>query len=137
MTEIPLVPETKMVDVGKLITRELIGQKSHMICIHNYVRIFDFIPRFWSCPPDKDCLYILSSSKNSFSHILISRDSTLSISISRNNLTMPISKTQPNTRNVGAYIFCDLFFSCSAFSVRLVPVSNTASEISSNPERDK
>ena len=46
-------------------------------------------------------------------------------------------KTQLNTRNMGAYTFYDLFLSCSAFSVWLVPVSKTASEISSNPERDK
>ena len=75
----------------------------------------------------------------SFSHILTSRDSILFlfISTSRNSLTVPISKTQLNTRNMGAYTFCNLFLSCSAFSVRLFPVSNTASEISSNPERDK
>ena len=32
---------------------------------------------------------------------------------------------------MGAYTFCNLFLSYSAFSVRLVPVSNTASKISS------
>ena len=47
-----------------------------MICAHNNVRNFDFILRIWSRPHDKDCLYILSSSKNSFSHILTYRDST-------------------------------------------------------------
>ena len=55
-----------------------------MICAHNYVHILDFVLRIWSQPHDKDCLYILSFSKNSLSlslslsHILISRDSTLS-----------------------------------------------------------
>ena len=118
-----------------------------MICAHNFVCIFDFIPRIWSRPHDKDCLYILSSSKNSLSHILTSRHSSLSlyiyiyiyifISTSRNSLTLSVSKTQLNTRNMGAYTFYDLYISCSAFSVRLVPVSKTASEFPSNPERDK
>ena len=65
--------------------------------------------------------------------VSLSLSLSLFISTSRNSLTLP----QLNTRNMGAYTFCDLFLSCSAFSVRLVPVSNTASEISSNPERDK
>ena len=126
-----------------------------MICAHNHARVFDFIPCIWSRPHDKDCLYILSSSKNSFSHISTYGDVSLSLSISlththtfwlpeivlslfistsRNSLTLPVSKTQLNTRNMGAYTFCDPFLSCSAFSVRLVPASNSASEISSNPE---
>ena len=79
MAVISLVSETKMADVGKLIS---LGQESHRICAHNYVRTFDFIPHIWSRPHDKDCLYILSSSKNSSSHILTSRDSSLSLSLS-------------------------------------------------------
>ena len=67
------------------------------------------------------------TSNNSFSYILTSRDS----------LALPASDTQLNTRNVGAYILCDLFLSCSAFLAELVPVLRTASDISSNPERDK
>ena len=60
MTVVPLVPETKIADVGKLIkSREPIGQESHV------VRNFDFVPRFWSRLHDKNCLYILSSFKNS------------------------------------------------------------------------
>ena len=65
---IALVPETKMVDVGKLISLgEPIGQESHMISAHKYICNFDFVPCIWSRPHDKDCLYILLSSKNSFS----------------------------------------------------------------------
>ena len=43
--------------------------------------------------------------------ISTSRDSTLSlfISTSRNSLTLPVSKTQLDTRNMGVYTFCDLF----------------------------
>ena len=35
------------------------------------------------------------------------------------------------------YTFCNLFLSCSAFSVRLALALNTSTEISSNPEKDK
>ena len=45
----PLVPETKMADVSKLISpQEPIGEESPMICTHNYVRNFDFVPPIWS-----------------------------------------------------------------------------------------
>ena len=74
MAVIPLVPETKMVDVSKLIS---LGQESHLICVHNYVCTFDFVPHIWRQPHDKDCLYILLSSTNFLSHILTSRDSTI------------------------------------------------------------
>ena len=34
-----------MVDVGKLISLENIGQEIYVSCAHNYVHTFDFIPR--------------------------------------------------------------------------------------------
>ena len=75
MAVIPLVPETNMADVGKLINLgDLFGQESHVMCAHNYVCIFDFVPRIWSRPHDKDCLYIFSSFTFSLT------DSTLSLS---------------------------------------------------------
>ena len=80
MAVLPLVPETKMADVGKLITRKPIGQESHVVSVHNYVRNFDFVPRIWSRLCDKDCLYILSSSKNSLSYIATYRNNILSYS---------------------------------------------------------
>ena len=72
-------------------------------------------------------IYILSSSNNPLSYILTSRGS----------LSLPASDTRLNTRNMGAYILCDRFLSCSAFSAGLVLVLRTTSDISSNPERDK
>ena len=109
--------------------------------------------------------YILTSRDStlslslSLSYILTSRDSTLSLSLSllhfdfqrqhslspslsyiltsRDSLALPASDTQFNTRNMGAYILCNLFLSCSAFSAGLVPVLHTASDILSNPKRDK
>ena len=99
--------------------QEPIGWENHRICAHNCVCTFDFFPRIWSWPHDKDCLYVLSSSRISFSRIVTSRDSTLSllISTSRNSLTLPVSKTQFNTRNIGADTFCNLFLSSFGFLV--------------------
>ena len=100
--------------------------------------------------------------QHSFSSILTTRDSTLSLPFwlletalflfhfdfqrqhsfssiltTRDSLALPASDIQLNTRNIGAYILCDFFLSCSAFSTRLVQVLLTASDILSNPERDK
>ena len=74
----------------------------------------------------------------SLSHILTSRNHTLSYILTyRDILAWPASDTQINTCNMGAYILCDFFLSCSAFLAGLVPVSCTVSDISLNPERDK
>ena len=58
-----------------------------MISAHNYVRNFDFVPCIWSWLHDKDCLYILLSSKHSLSHILTSRDDTLSYFVTSRDKT--------------------------------------------------
>ena len=47
MAVMPLVPETKMADVGKVTSLgEPIGLENHVVSAHNYVRNFNFIPRF-------------------------------------------------------------------------------------------
>ena len=48
MVVIPLVPKKNMVDVSKLISLKPVGQESHVICAHNYICTFDFVPRIWS-----------------------------------------------------------------------------------------
>ena len=83
---------------------------------HNYVCNFDFVPRIWSRLHDKDYLYILSSSKNSFS--------PFGLTESTHSLTFRLPAVNP----AKIYTFCHLFLSYSAFSVRLIPASNTASE---------
>ena len=68
-----------MVDIGKLMSLEnLLVRKVTWFVLTTTSAPLIFIPHIWSRPHDKDCLYILSSSKNLFSHILTSRDSTLS-----------------------------------------------------------
>ena len=168
MAVIPLVPETKMVDVDKLIS---FGKLSvwkvtwfvltttstplilfrvfgtdHMTWLTSiYTRLSGTLSLFLSLSP----ILTYRDSTHSLSHILTSKDGTLSVSLclslslslfistTRISLTLPVSKTQLNTCIMGAYTFCNLFLSGYAFSVRLVPGPKTASEISSNPERDK
>ena len=119
-----------------------------MICAHNYVRNFDFVPHIWGRLHDKDCLYILSSSKNSFSPLRLTNTTySLSQFYLQRHHSLSLSHTHTHTHThtfwlqavnpTKVYTFHNLFLSCSAFSVRLLPASNTASEISSNPERDK
>ena len=83
MAAIPLVPETKMVDVGKLISLEnLLVRKVTWFVLTTTSTSLIFNLHIWSRPHDKDFLYIISSSKNSLSHILTYRDSTHTFSLS-------------------------------------------------------
>ena len=137
----PLVTETKMVDVGKLLSLEnLLVRKITWFVLTNTSATLIFFPAHLEPSTWQGLsIYTLVFQELILSHFHLQRQHTFSlfISTSRNSLTLPLSKTQLNTRNMCAYTFSDFFLSCSAFSVRLVPVSNTALEISSNPERDK
>ena len=73
-----------------------------MICAHNYVRTFDFILRIWNRPHDKDCLYILSSSKNSLlSHFNFQWQHPLSVTFwlteTGNSLSLSLSLSLSHT----------------------------------------
>ena len=155
-----LVPETKMVDVGELINlgNQLVRKVTWFVltttsatlilsrtfgadCMTRIACIYSRLPgthslTFW-LTEITHTLILLDFDFQRQHSLSLSLSPSLFISTSRNSLTMPVCKTQFNTRNIGAYTFCNLFLSCSAFLVRLFPVSNTASEISSNPERDK
>ena len=87
MAVMPLVPETKMVDVGKLISLgNLLVRK---VCNSDFVR------RFWSQLHDKNCLYILSffhfksQRQLTLLHYNFQRQLTLSILTSRDNTLFP------------------------------------------------
>ena len=122
MAVMPLVPETEMAVVGKLISLgNLFVRKVTWLVLITTSATLIFVPRIWNRLYDKDCLYILSSSKHSFSYIVISRDNTHSFSYVL-------------TSSTKMYTFRNLFLSCSAFSIRLLPSSNTASEISQTPK---
>ena len=136
MVVIPLVPETKLVDGGKLISLENLLVRRIMLFVLTTMCAPLILSRAFGADHMKRIAYIYSRLPRILS-LSLSLSLSLFISTSRKSLTLPVSKTQLNTRNMGVYTFCDLFLTCSAFSVRLVPASNTASEISSNRERDK
>ena len=132
---IPFVPETKMVDVGfeNLLIRKVTW---FMLTITSAPLI---LSRAFGADHMTRIAHIYSWLAVTPSLTFWLPETALSLfsfRLRRNSLTLPVSKIQLNTRNMGAYTFCDLFLSCSAFSARLVPVSRMDSDISSNPERD-
>ena len=152
MVMIPLVPETKMANVGKLISLgNLLVRKvtwfvltttlASLILSRAFGAIHTMkIAYIYSRLPRTLILSIFTYRVNtlSLSHILTYRDSSLSLSLfistSRNSLTLPVSKTQFNTGNMDAYTFCNFFLSCSAFTVRLLPASNQPQKFCQTPK---
>ena len=161
MAVIPLVLETKIVDVSKLISLKnllvskimwfvLTTMSTTLILSRTFgadrmtriANIYSHLPRTHSLHFDLQRQHTHSLSLSLSLHFDLQRQHTLSLSLSlslfiltsRNSFTLPVSKTQINTRNMGAYTFSNFFLCCSAFSVRFVPASNTASEISTNPK---
>ena len=161
MAVMPLVPDTKMADFGKLICLGyiLVRKVTWLVLTTTSANLILFVPRIWSRLHDKDCLYILPSSKHSFSFTFWLTETALSLSPLRltetthslhfdlqKQLSLSISTHWDNTLSyiwllavnpTKMYTFCNPFLSSSAFSVGLFPASNTSSEISTNPERDK
>ena len=141
MAVIPLVPETKMRDVAKLTSLEnlLIRKITWFLLTSTSAALI--LSRAFGAEHMIRIAYIYSRLPRTHFHTFWLPETALSLSLfistSRNSLTLPLSKARLNTRNLGAYTFLDLFLTFSAFSVRFVPVLNTASEISPNPERDK
>ena len=168
MAVIPLVPETKMADVGKLIslgnllvrkvmwfmlttmsatlilscafgadrTTRIVYIYSHLLRTHSLHFVFQRLHTH----THTHTLSLSLSLSLSHTHFNFQRQHTLSLSsfwLPETAWPCQLVSSQFNTLNMGAYKFCNLFLSCSTFSVRLVPASNTASEILSNPERDK
>ena len=138
---IPLVPKTKMADISKLISlRNLLVRK-----VTWFVLTTKSATLILSCAFGANCMtriaYIYSRLPRTYSlHFHLHRQHTLSLTFWLPETELSLSLhlvTQLNMRNMGVYTFCNLFLSCSAFLVRLLPASNTASDISSNPERDK
>ena len=87
----PPVPETKVADVGKLISLgNLLVRKVTWFVLTTTSVTLIFVPRFWSRLHDKNCLYILSSFKNSFLSISTHKDNTFSYTAThRDNSLFP------------------------------------------------
>ena len=125
-------------------SREPIGQESHVVSAQNYVRNFDFVPRFWSRLHDKNCLNILLSIKNSFFfyfdsqrqtallHCDLQRQLTLSILTSRDNTLSFSYIWLPAVNPTKCILSATIFLPCSTFTGRLALASKTTTKISSN-----
>ena len=134
MAVMPLVPETKMADVGKLISLgNVLVRKftwfvltttsatlilSHAFgadCMTKITDIYSRLPRTHS---------LHFESQHTLLHCY--RDNTHSLIF-----------WLPAVNPTKMYTLCNLFLSPSVFSIRLAPVLNTTTEILWNPERDK
>ena len=133
-----LVPETKMTDVGKLISlgNPLVRKVTWLVLPTTSATLILY--RAFRADCVTRVAYILSFSKNSFFSISTHRDNTQSYTVTSRENTHTLSLTfwLPTDNPTKMYIFCNLFLFCPAFSVRLAPASNATSEISSNPKRD-
>ena len=125
----PLVPETKMADVGKLIShRNLLVRKVTWLVLTTTSATLILSRAFGTdCMTRVAYIYSRLPSTHSFTLWLTETAHTLSLSY----IWLPaVNPTK-------MYTFCNPFLSSSAFSVRPFLASNTASEISSTLERDK
>ena len=136
MALILLVPETTMVDVGKLISLGNLLVKKFTWLVLTTTSATLILSRAFGADCMTRIAYMYSSLQitHSFHFDFQRQQYTHSLT---HSLTLSLTFWLPAVNFTKTYTFCNLFLSCSAFSVRLLPVSNTASEISTNSERDK
>ena len=141
----PLVPETKIADDGKLINVGiLLVRKVTWFVFTTMSATLIFVPLFSSRLHDKNCLYILSSfqqlifpfrlTETTRSLTLRLTETTLSFNFnfqrqfSLTRLSSLTSSSQPHEMCT----LCNYFLPCSTFTVRLASASKITTEISSN-----
>ena len=143
MAMMPLVPETKMTDIGKLISlRNLLIRK-----VTGLVLTTTFATLILSRDFGADCItriaYIYSSFKNSFFPFQLT-ETTRYLTLRFSETTHPFnldfqrqhtlfllhltSSSQPHEM----YTLCNYFLPCSTFTVRFAPAAKTTTEIWSN-----
>ena len=139
----PLVPETKMVDVGKLISLGNLFARKTTWLVFSTTSATSILSRVFGAYCLTRIVYKYSSNTHSLSHFHLQGQHTLSIVTSRENtLTLSILTNRVNTlfllftfdfqQSTAAkiYTLCNHSLPCYTFSVRLFPASNI--EISSN-----
>ena len=141
MAVMPPVPETKMVDVGKLISlRNLLVRKVTWVVLTTTSATLILFHAFGAdCRTRITYIYYCLPSSHFFS-IWTYRDNTLSFPIATyrdNTLSLYLIFWLPAVNLTKMYTFYDLFLSCSTFLVWPASATNTTTEISSNSERDK
>ena len=145
MAVMPLVPKTKMADVGKLISLgNLLVRKvtwlvltimSATLILWRDFRV-DYMTRIayiYSHLSRNHSFHFDSQRQHALLHYDLQRQLTLSILTYRDNThSLSLSFWLPALKPTKMYTFRDLFLSCPTFSVRLVTASNTNTKISSN-----
>ena len=139
----PLVPETKMVDVNKLISLGNLLVRKVMWLVLTTTSTTLILSRAFGADCMTRIAYIYSHllRTHSLSHFHLQRQHTLSFSPlwlteTTHSLSLSLTFWLPAVNPTKMYTFCNLFLSDSVFLVWLLPALNIASEISTNPERD-
>ena len=128
MAAMPLVPETKMANVGKLISfGNLLDRKVTWLVLTTTSATLILSRAFGA-----DCM-----TRIAYMYSRLSRTHSLTLWLTETTHSLFLTYWLPAVNPTKMYTFCNLFLSSSAFSVRLAPASNTTTGISSNPERDK
>ena len=112
--------------VNSLVSGAYCSEKSLALCLQ-------LRPRLWFCPAqNKSCIW--SRPRNMVNYI------SFTLSITRSLiLRFPSLRHVAQDSNMGAYTVCEFFLLAFCLSTGRVPVprARTASDSSSNPERDK
>ena len=126
---IPLVSKTKMADISKLISlgNLLVRKVTWLVLTTTSATLI------LSCTFGADCMTKIANIYT----LVFQELSLLHCDFQTQAHSLSLTSWLPAVNPTKIYIFCNLFLSCSAFLVRLAPASNTTTEISSNPERDK
>ena len=124
----PLVPETKMADVGKLISlgNLLVRKVMWLVLTTTSAPLILFRAFGFDCMTRITYIYFRLPRTHSFPFGFTETTNSLS-------LTFWLPAVNPTKM----YTFYNLFLSCSTFSVRLASAYYKNTEISSNPEKDK
>ena len=122
MAVMPLVPETKMANVGKLISLgNLLLRKVTWLVLTTTSATLILSRDFGA-----DCM-----TRIAYTYSRLSRTYSFHYD-SQKQHTLSLTFWLPTINPTKMYTFYNLFLSCSTFSVRLFPGSNSVSEISSN-----
>ena len=138
MAVMPLVPETKMAEVGKLINLgNLLARKTTWLVLTNtfatsiLCRILE--PTAWQ----RWSINILIFQHSFSFHCDFQREHSHSLHFESTHSSSFFTFDCQHSTATKMYTLCNHSLPCYNFSVRLFPDSKTTTEISSNPERDK
>ena len=143
MVVIPLVPETKMADVGKLISlgNLLVRKVTWLVLITTSATLILSREFGANCMTRIAYIYSRLSRTHSFPFRLTETTRFLTLRLTETTHSFHFDFQRQHTLSyiclpavnpTKMYTLCSYFLPCSTFTVRLVPASNTTTEISSN-----